>query len=93
MTGNQLSISPRDLHARLGTASAPLVIDVPRPADLARADWLVASALRLRSNFPDDHAVLRHGVVIDDALYTWWRALQAETHNWPSTRPVQQAAR
>jgi len=32
-------------------------------------------------------------MVMYDALYTWCRALQAETHNWPSTKPVQQAVR
>jgi hypothetical protein len=26
-------------------------------------------------------------MVIYDALYTWCRKLQAETHNWPSTKP------
>jgi hypothetical protein len=41
------AISSADLYARLGTASAPTVVDV--------------------------------------ALYTWCRSLQAETHNWPAT--------
>src|SRR6266566_1894709 len=35
--------------------------------------------------------MLKHGMVMYDALYTWCRTLQAETHNWPSTKPVQQA--
>jgi len=28
--------------------------------------------------------MLKHGMVIYDALYTWCRSLQAETHNWPA---------
>ena len=54
---------------------------------------LSAISLGLSANFPDDHEMLKHGMVIYDALYTWCRTLQAETHNWPSTKPVQQAAR
>ena len=44
MDGKQNSISPSELYARLGTASAPFVIDVRREADFAAADRLVASA-------------------------------------------------
>ena len=38
------SISPHDLYAQLGSDAAPGVIDVRRPADLARIDKLVAPA-------------------------------------------------
>jgi len=44
---------------------------------------LFAISLGLSANFPDDHAMLRHGMVIYDALFTWCRTLQTETHNWP----------
>jgi hypothetical protein len=27
--------------------------------------------------------MLRHGLVMYDALYSWARALQGETHGWP----------
>jgi hypothetical protein len=27
--------------------------------------------------------MLKHGMVMYDALYAWCRACQAETHNWP----------
>ena len=47
---------------------------------------LFAISLGLSANFPDDHEMLKHGMVIYDALYTWCRSLQAETHNWPSTK-------
>src|SRR5215468_7628139 len=39
------SISPSDLYARLGTAAAPIVLDVRRPADFAQADELIISAV------------------------------------------------
>jgi hypothetical protein len=38
MDGKPLSISPHDSYGRLGTASAPVVVDVRRPADFAKAD-------------------------------------------------------
>ncbi len=72
---------------------------IVRGADTSRHDLaaqcggLFAISLGLSANFPDDHEMLKHGMVIYDALYTWCRTLQAETHNWPSTKPVQQAAR
>jgi hypothetical protein len=73
--------------------------EIVRGADTSRHDLtpqcggLFAISLGLSANFPDDHEMLKHGIVIYDALYTWCRTLQAETHNWPSTKPVQQAAR
>jgi rhodanese-related sulfurtransferase len=44
---------------------------------------LFAISLGLSANFADDHEMLDHGMVIYDALYTWCRNLQAETHGWP----------
>jgi hypothetical protein len=32
--------------------------------------------------------MLKHGMVIYDALYTWCRTLQSEAHNWPSIKPA-----
>jgi rhodanese-related sulfurtransferase len=71
---------------------------IVRGADTSRHDLspqcggLFAISLGLSANFPDDHEMLKHGMVMYDALYTWCRSLQSETHNWPSTKPVQQAA-
>src|SRR5437867_9436102 len=39
------SISAADLYARLGTAAAPTVVDVRRPADFAKSGELIVSAL------------------------------------------------
>src|SRR5512139_1802373 len=52
------SISPNDLHARLGTASAPVVIDVRRPADFAKAGELIVSAFHRP---PDEVVHCVHG--------------------------------
>ena len=63
---------------------------IVRGADTSRHDLspqcagLFAISLGLSANFPDDHEMLAHGMVIYDALYTWCRSLQAETHNWPA---------
>jgi rhodanese-related sulfurtransferase len=67
---------------------------IVRGADTSRHDLaeqcggLFAISLGLSANFPDDHAMLKHGMVMYDALYTWCRSLQAETHNWPATKPI-----
>jgi len=63
---------------------------IVRGADTSRHDLspqcggLFAISLGLSANFPDDHEMLKHGMVIYDALYAWCRSLQAETHNWPA---------
>ena len=62
---------------------------IVRGADTSRHDLtpqcggLFAISLGLSANFPDDHEMLRHGMVIYDALYAWCRHLVGETHNWP----------
>jgi len=65
------------------------VAKIVRGADTSRLDLtpqsagLYAISLGLSRNFADDHEMLRHGVVMYDALYAWAAALQDETHNWP----------
>jgi hypothetical protein len=62
---------------------------IVRGADTSRHDLapqsggLFAISAGLSANFPDDHEMLRHGMVIYDALYRWCRDLQSETHGWP----------
>jgi len=71
---------------------------IVRGADTSRHDLapqcggLFAISLGLSANFPDDQTMLRHGMVLYDALYTWCRSLQAETHNWPPAKLVNQAS-
>lgn len=44
---------------------------------------LYALSLGLSKNFTDDHEMLKHGMVMYDALYAWCKSCQAESHNWP----------
>src|ERR1700730_16095125 len=44
MDGTPVSIFPVDLYARLGTASAPSLVDVRHADDLASADRLIVAA-------------------------------------------------
>jgi hypothetical protein len=45
-----------------------------------------ARVTSIRRDIPDDHEMLKHGMIIHDALYTWCRSLQAESHGWPPKR-------
>jgi len=60
-----------------------------RGADTSRLDLapqcagLYAISLGLSASFPNDHEMLRHGLVVYDALYAWSSRCQGETHNWP----------
>jgi hypothetical protein len=54
-----------------------------------QAAGLFAISLGLSVNIPDDHAMLRNGLVIYDALYAWMVAAQSETHNWNEYREKQ----
>ncbi|HQQ70093.1 MAG TPA: chromate resistance protein [Alicycliphilus sp.] len=62
---------------------------IVRGADTSRLDLtpqsagLYALSLGLSHNFGDDHEMLRHGMVMYDALYAWCRACQGEMHQWP----------
>src|SRR5205823_10891406 len=61
---------------------------IVRGADTARLDLapqaagLLALSLGLSANFPDDHAMLEHGLTMYDAFYAWCRSCQDEKHNW-----------
>jgi hypothetical protein len=44
---------------------------------------LYALSLGLSKVYTDDHEMLRHGMVMYDALYAWCQSCQDETHNWP----------
>ncbi len=64
---------------------------IVRGADTSRLDLapqsagLYAISLGLSQTFSDDHQMLQHGMVLYDALYTWCKSCQNETHNWPPT--------
>jgi rhodanese-related sulfurtransferase len=65
------------------------VATVVRGADTSRhdlapeCDGLYAISFGLSANFPDDHEMLRHGLVIYDALYTWCRKALAKEAEQP----------
>ena len=62
---------------------------IVRGADTSRLDLapqsagLYAISLGLSATQTNDHEMLRHGLVIYDALYAWCVHLQNETHAWP----------
>ena len=61
---------------------------IVRGADSAKLDLaqqaagLVAVSLGLSRLFADDHEMLKHGMVIYDALYLWCKEGQDEMHTW-----------
>jgi uncharacterized protein with von Willebrand factor type A (vWA) domain len=88
MDGKVLPVTSDDFYARIGTAAAPLVIDVRRQDAFNAADKLIIGAFYrspdeverwrtisygLSANFSDDHEMLKHGMIVYDALYTWCR--------------------
>lgn len=62
---------------------------IVRGADTGRLDLapqcagLLALSLGLSRVFADDLEMLRHGLVMYDALYAWCREGGGETHGWP----------
>jgi hypothetical protein len=62
---------------------------IVRGADTSRLDLapqsagLYALSLGLSQCFADDHTMLKHGLVMYDALYAWCKHCQSEAHKWP----------
>ena len=77
--------------AKYGLADPALqqLAAIVRGADTSRLDLtpqsagLYAISLGLSKNHADDHEMLRHGLVMYDALYAWCLSCQDETHRWP----------
>jgi hypothetical protein len=65
------------------------IATIVRGADTSRHDLapqaagLFAISVGLSVLFADDHEMLRHGMVMYDALYAWAKHRQSEAHNWP----------
>ena len=77
-----LPVPPHDLYApghRRGDPALDHLATIVRGADTSRPDLtpqcagLLAISHGLSANHPDDHEMLKHGVIIYDALYTWCR--------------------
>ena len=66
---------------------------IVRGADTSRLELtpqsagLYALSLGLSHDFADDHEMLKHGMVMYDALYAWCKHCQGESHNWPPAKP------
>lgn len=73
----------------LGDPALARLAVIVRGADTSRLDLTAQSAglyalsLGLSQVFTDDHEMLRHGMVMYDALYAWCKNCQEETHTWP----------
>ena len=61
---------------------------IVRGADTDRLDLapqspgLLAISLGLSRNISDDHEMLRYGMILYDALYTWCQSARGERHGW-----------
>ena len=62
---------------------------IVRGADTSRLDLtpqsagLYAISLGLSHQFKDDFEMLKHGLVMYDALFAWCTDCQEDAHNWP----------
>jgi rhodanese-related sulfurtransferase len=78
-------------HYRLADPALEQLALIVRGADTARLDLapqasgLAAISLGLSRNFADDHEMLKHGMVMYDALYAWCRSGRDEVHTWNPT--------
>jgi rhodanese-related sulfurtransferase len=75
-------------HYRLTDPALEQLALIVRGADTARLDLapqapgLAAISLGLSRNFNEDHEMLKHGMVMYDALYAWCKSGQEEVHTW-----------
>jgi hypothetical protein len=76
---------------RLTEPALQQLAQIVRGADTSRLDLtpqsagLYAISLGLSHNHADDHQMLRHGMVMYDALYAWCSSRQSQTQLAPST--------
>ena len=63
---------------------APIVrgADTAHPELAPQAAGLLAISLGLSAVFRDDLEMLRHGMIVYDALYAWARECRTERHDW-----------
>ena len=75
-------------HYRLTDPALQQLALIVRGADTHRLDLapqaaeLAAISLGLSRTFSDDHEMLKHGMVMYDALYAWCKEGQDEVHTW-----------
>ena len=87
--GEKCSFDAFIAEYKLDAPGLDKLADIVRGADTSRLDLtpqsagLFAISLGLSHVYQDDHEMLKHGMVMYDALYAWCRSLTGETHNWP----------
>ena len=75
-------------HFHLDDPALAQLATIVRGADTAHLDLapqasgLAAISLGLSRKFADDHEMLKHGMVMYDALYAWCKGGQEEVHTW-----------
>jgi rhodanese-related sulfurtransferase len=86
--GERCSFDAFLAHYRLRDPALEELAVIVRGADTARLDLapqaagLAAISLGLSRNFSDDHEMLKHGMVMYDALYKWCQQGKDELHTW-----------
>ena len=87
--GEKCSFDAFIAEYKLDAPGLDKLADIVRGADTSRLDLtpqsagLFAISLGLSHVYADDHEMLKHGMVMYDALYAWCRHLVGETHAWP----------
>jgi hypothetical protein len=87
--GDKCSFDAFIAEYRLDAPGLTRLADIVRGADTSRPELtpqspgLLAISLGLSHIYADDHEMLKHGMVLYDALYAWCRSRTGETHNWP----------
>ena len=86
--GDRCSFDAFLKHYRLTDPALAELALIVRGADTGRLDLapqaagLAAISLGLSRNFADDHEMLKHGMVMYDALYRWCKEGKQEVHTW-----------
>jgi len=86
--GERCSFDAFIRHFHLSDPALDQLATIVRGADTARPDLapqasgLAAISLGLSRRYADDHEMLRHGLVMYDALYAWCKGGQDEVHTW-----------
>ena len=86
--GDRCSFDAFVKHYRLTDPALAELALIVRGADTGRLDLapqaagLAALSLGLSRNFADDHEMLKHGMVMYDALYAWCKEGKQEVHTW-----------
>jgi rhodanese-related sulfurtransferase len=86
--GERCSFDAFIKHFHLDDPALAQLATIVRGADTARLDLapqasgLAAISLGLSRKYADDHEMLKHGMVMYDALYAWCKSGQEEVHTW-----------